>query len=339
MSPLALSPEASRWGVSRPAGVGLACLAAFFAVLPWLVPNYQQVFIAEILIWGLFATSFALVFGFGGMLSFAQAVFFGAGCYGFNVGTYYFGFNTWGAIFSAVVAAALFAVPVGFIATRVRQHHFLIVTIIISVLVTTILASGHWKWIAGPYVTRSLTFVPEVPLGFVTFSFFKEEVAYYFTVVMVAAAVIFCWLIINSAFGRAMLAVKDNEFKAQMIGLHVNKLRWMLFIIAAGVAGYAGALYALLARYTNLEFFHWVYSGKAIVMAMIGGVGSLVGPFIGTAFYMISNEYLSRFFEQFIIVFGVILLIVIRYAPDGLWGLIRRCLRDKPLWFSGNKHS
>ena len=178
MSPLALSPEATRRGVSSPAVIGVICLAAFFAVLPWLVPNYQQVFIAEILIWGLFALSFALVFGYGGMLSFAQAVFFGAGCYGFNVGTYYFGFNTWGAIFSAV--------PVGFIATRVRQHHFLIVTIIISVLVTTILASGHWKWIAGPYVTRSLTFVPEVPLGFVTFSFFKEEVAYYFTVVMVA---------------------------------------------------------------------------------------------------------------------------------------------------------
>ena len=337
MSPLALSPEATRRGVSSPAVIGVTCLAAFFAVLPWLVPNYQQVFIAEILIWGLFALSFALVFGYGGMLSFAQAVFFGAGCYGFNVGTYYFGFNTWGAIFSAVAAAALFAVPVGFIATRVRQHHFLIVTIIISVLVTTILASGHWKWIAGPYVTRSLTFVPEVPLGFVTFSFFKEEVAYYFTVVMVAAAVFFCWLVINSPFGRAMLAVKDNETKAQMIGLHVNKLRWMLFIIAAGVAGYAGALYALLARYTNLEFFNWVYSGKAIVMAMIGGVGSLVGPFIGTAFYMISNEYLSRFFEQFIIVFGVILLIVIRYAPDGLWGLIRRGIRNNPMWHSGNR--
>ena len=337
MSPLALSPEASRRGVSRSTGIGLACLAAFFVVLPWLVPNYQQIFIAEILIWGLFAMSFALVFGFGGMLSFAQAVFFGAGCYGFNVGTYYFGFNTWGAVFSAVMAAVLFAIPVGFIATRVRQHHFLIVTIIISVLVTTILASGHWKWIAGPYVTRSLTFVPEVPLGFVTFSFFKEEVAYYFTVAMVAAAVFFCWLIINSPFGRAMLAIKDNETKAQMIGLHVNKLRWMLFIIAAGVAGYAGALYALLARYTNLEFFSWVYSGKAIVMAMIGGVGSLIGPFIGTAFYMISNEYLSRFFEQFIIVFGIILLIVIRYAPDGLWGLIRRGIRNNPVWHSGNR--
>ncbi len=328
MSTLTLFSEGSPRRLFRSPGAGFACLAAFFALLPWLVPDYQQVFIAEILIWGLFAMSFALVFGFGGMLSFSQAVFFGAGCYGFNLGTYYFGFNTWGAVFSAVVAAVLFALPVGFIATRVRHHHFLIVTLIISVLVVAVLASGHWKWIAGPYVTRSLTFVPEVPLGFVTFSFFKEEVAYYFTVVMVGAAFFVCRRIINSAFGRAMLAIKDNETRAQMIGLNINKLRWMLFIIAAGVAGYAGALYALLARYTNLEFFNWVYSGKAIVMAMIGGVGSLVGPFVGTAFYMISTEYLSRFFEHFIIVFGVILLIVIRYAPEGMWGLIQRGIRE-----------
>jgi branched-chain amino acid transport system permease protein len=309
-------------------GWGFGALALALALLPLVVPDYQQVFVAEILVWGLFAMSFAIVFGFGGMLSFSQAVFFGMGCYGFNVGTLYFGFNTWGAVASAVLAAALFALPVGYIATRVRHHHFLIVTVIISVLVTTVLESGHWRWIAGPYVTVSLTFVPEVPLGIASFSFINEWVAYYFTVVMVAAAFFLAWRIVHSPFGRAMLAIKDNEMRAQMIGLNVNKLRWMLFVIAAGIAGHAGALYALLARYTNLEFFHWIYSGKAIVMAMIGGVGSLVGPFIGTAFYMLSTEYLSRYFQQFIIVFGFILLLVIRYAPDGIWGMVLRGVRE-----------
>ena len=88
MSTLTLFSEGSPRGLLRSPGAGFACLAAFFALLPWLVPDYQQVFIAEILIWGLFAMSFALVFGFGGMLSFSQAVFFGAGCYGFNLGAY-----------------------------------------------------------------------------------------------------------------------------------------------------------------------------------------------------------------------------------------------------------
>lgn len=315
-------PDRGRTSWLVPAGAAVAAL-----VLPWLVADYQRVFIAEIYIWGLFALSFALVYGFGGMLSFAQAVFFGMGCYGFNLGTFYFGFGTWGAVLTAIVTAGLFALPVGFIATRARHHHFLIVTIIVSVLIHAVLASGHWKWIAGPFVTRSLTFVPEVSLGFMTFSFIDETVAYYFTLVMVGLAVAFSWLVVGSPFGRALLAVKDNEMRAVLVGLNVNFLRWMMFVVAGGVAGLAGALYALLARYTNLEFFHWTYSGRAIVMAVVGGVQSLAGPFVGTAFYMVSNEYLSRYMEQFIIVFGIILLLVLRYSPDGLWGLAVRTVR------------
>lgn len=315
-------PDRGRASWLVPAGAAVAAL-----VLPWLVADYQRVFIAEIYIWGLFALSFALVYGFGGMLSFAQAVFFGMGCYGFNLGTFYFGFGTWGAVLTAIATASLFALPVGFIATRARHHHFLIVTIIVSVLIHAVLASGHWKWIAGPYVTRSLTFVPEVSLGFITFSFIDETVVYYFTLLMVGLAVAFSWLIVGSPFGRALLAVKDNEMRAVLVGLNVNLLRWMMFVVAGGVAGLAGALYALLARYTNLEFFHWTYSGRAIVMAVVGGVQSLAGPFVGTAFYMVSNEYLSRYMEQFIIVFGIILLLVLRYSPDGLWGLAVRTVR------------
>ncbi len=301
--------------------------ATVLIILPWLVPDYQRVFIAEIYVWGLFALSFALVYGFGGMLSFAQAVFFGMGCYGFNLGTFYFGFGTWGAVLTAIVVAGAFALPVGFIATRARHHHFLIVTIIVSVLVHAVLASGHWNWIAGPFVTRSLTFVPEISLGFASFSFISDTVVYYFTLALVAAAVGVCWLVVRSPFGRALLAIKDNEMRAQLIGLNVNLLRWMMFVLAASVAGLAGSLYALLARYTNLEFFHWTYSGQAIVWAVIGGVQTLVGPFLGTAFYMLCTEYLSRYFEQFIIVFGVILLLVLRYSPDGLWGLVLRSVR------------
>ena len=98
-------------------------------LLPLFIDEFQRIFVAEIFVWGLFAMSFALVYGYGGMLSFAQAVFFGAGCYGFNLGTFYYGFNTWGAIVSAVIAAIALATPIGLIATRARSHHFLIVTV------------------------------------------------------------------------------------------------------------------------------------------------------------------------------------------------------------------
>ena len=304
--------------------VAIICLAVILAVMPGLMPEYQRVFIAEIFIWGLFSMSFAMVYGYGGMLSFAQAVFFGAGCYGFNLGTFYFHFNIWGAVLSGVVTAMIFALPIGYIATRARRHHFFLFTVIISVLVTTTLSSGHWRWMAGPYLSRSLTLVPELPLGFMTLSFIHGSVTYYFTVAMVAFAFVLSWKLVHSPFGRALVAIRENEMRAQLIGLNVNRLRWMMFVAAAGVAGYSGCLYALLARYTSLSFYHWTYSGKAVVMAIVGGANSLVGPFLGTAFFMIIQEHLSRYFENFIVIFAVLMIIVIRYAPEGLWGLMLR---------------
>jgi branched-chain amino acid transport system permease protein len=311
----------------RASRTGIIGVALIFLLLPLVAGDFLCVFIAEIFIWGLFAMSFAMVYGYGGMLSFAQAVFFGAGCYGFNLGTFHFHFNTWGAILAAVAAAMAFALPVGYIATRVKQHHFLLVTVIISVLITTTLSSGHWRWLAGPFVTRSLTFVPELPLAVATLSFLDSTVTYYFTMVMVAIAFGLAWMLVHSPFGSALVAIRDNERRSQLIGLNVNTLRWMMFVAAAGVAGFSGALYALLARFTSLSFWHWTYSGKAVVMAIIGGAGSLVGPFLGTAFYMVVTEHLSRYFEQFIVIFGVLMLIIIRYAPEGLWGLILRGYR------------
>jgi branched-chain amino acid transport system permease protein len=304
---------------------GLA--AAALLLLPLFLPEFQRVFVAEIFVWGLFAMSFSLVYGYGGMLSFAQAVFFGAGCYGFNLGSFYYGFHTWGAIIAAIIAAVALAVPIGLIATRARAHHFLIVTVIFSVLVHSMLSSGHWRWVAGPYVTRSLTFVPEVPLGFVNLSYRSEIVVYYFTLAMVAMAFGVCSLLAASPFGRALVAQKDNEMRAQLIGLNITRMRFFIFVIAAAVAGLSGALYALLARYTNLEFFHWTYSGQAVVMSVIGGVNSLIGPFIGTAIYMLAAEHLSRYFESFAILIGIILILIVRYAPMGVWGLMQMGLR------------
>lgn len=304
-----------------------ALLAAAFAA-PLVLVDYQLVFVAEILIWGLFALSFGLVYGFGGMLSFAQALYFGMGCYGFNLATYKYSMGTWGAIGLGITAAMLFAIPTGYIATRVRQHHFLIVTVILSVLTSAVLASGHWRWIAGPYVTRSLPFVPTVTIGPWEFSFGSEIFTFHFTLVMVGIAVWLAWRLVSSPFGKALVAIRDNQHRAELIGLNVNRLRWLMFIFAAGIAGFAGTLYVLLARYTNLEFFDWTYSGKAVVAAIVGGASSLAGPFAGMAFYLVSTEHLSRYFEQFAILFGVLLLVVVRFAPDGLYVTVARWLRE-----------
>jgi len=313
------------------AGAGL--IAAFVAVTIFglMLEDFQRTFVAEILVWGVFALSFSLVFGVGGMLSFAQALYFGAGCYGYNVAVFAYGLTGWAPVLAGVGAAVAFAIPTGFIATRVRQHHVLIVTVILSVLVSTVLASGHWRWIAGPYVTRSLPAPPVLPLGFTAIDYGVDMSAFLGTVALVFLACMLAFLLIRSPFGQALAAIRENEMKAALIGYDVRLLRWLMFVVAAGFAGFAGVLYLMLSRYSNLEFFDWTYSGRAVVMAVLGGAGTLVGPFIGTAVYMVAAEYLSRYLEHFMILVGILLLIIVRFMPDGLWGGLRRLATS---WFS-----
>lgn len=294
----------------------------------WL-EDFQRSFLAEILVWGVFALSVSLVFGVGGMLSFAQALYFGAGCWGYNVAVFAYGLSGWAPVVAGVGAALAFAIPTGFIATRVRQHHTLIVTIILSVLVSTILASGHWRWIAGPYVTRSLPEAPTLPLGALTIDYADEMSAFLATATLVLGACLLAMLLIRSPFGLALKAVRENETKAAMLGYDVRLLRWLMFVAAAGFAGFAGVLYLMLSRYSNLEFFDWTYSGRAVVMAALGGLGTLIGPFVGTAVYLTAAEHLSRYYEHFMILVGILLLVLVRFMPDGLWGGAIRILSSR----------
>ncbi|MFD1703094.1 branched-chain amino acid ABC transporter permease [Methylopila henanensis] len=310
---------------------GLA--AAFLGVVAygvWL-EDFQRTFLAEILVWGVFALSVSLVFGVGGMLSFAQALYFGAGCWGYNLAVFGYGLTGWAPVAAGVAAALAFAAPTGFVATRVRQHHTLIVTVILSVLVSTVLASGHWRWIAGPYVTRSLPEAPALPLGAATIDYADEMSAFLATTALVFAACLLALLLIRSPFGLAMKAVRENEAKAALLGYDVRLLRWLMFVASAGFAGFAGVLYLMLSRYSNLEFFDWTYSARAMVMAALGGLGTLVGPFVGAAVYYLAAEHLSRFFEQFMILVGVLLLVLVRFMPEGLWGGAVRMIRNRAL--------
>jgi branched-chain amino acid transport system permease protein len=312
---------------AAPAALFLLVSVLIFAA-GFILEVYHLTFLAEILIWGLFALSFALVYGFAGMLSLAQAIFFGMGCWGYNVVFFRYELSGWWPVVAGVAAAVVFAIPSGYFATRLRNHYFLIVTVILSILMTAVLASGHWRWIAGPYVTRSLPEAPHINLGQLVIDYGSDRQAFFLTAAIILIACLLAWLLVRSPYGKALAAVRDNELRAELIGLRVNTLRWVMFVIAAGYAGLAGVLYLMLCRYSNLEFFDWSYSGRAVVMAILGGVSTIFGPFLGTALYMIAAEYLSGFMESFMVLFGILLLLIIRFLPEGLWGALLRIIKD-----------
>ncbi len=304
---------------------GLPLIGLILLIAPLFLKDYQMIFLAEILIWGLFAASFDLVFGYTGMLSFCQALFFGAGAYGMAYAIFFLKAGIWAGVgFSILVGAAL-AFLVGYIATRLSGHYFLIITIVFSVLICMVLQSGHWRWLTGGYGGRPLP-TPIVPLGFATLSFINESVSYYFVSFFVLGAYALCHLVVRSPAGVVMRCIKENENKARLIGYHIERVKLAVFVFAGGLSGLAGALYSLLIRYTNLSYFEWELSGRAIVWTLVGGAGTLIGPFIGSALFWTSSELLSGSLRSYHIIFGILLIVIVMAFPGGVMGHLPKYL-------------
>lgn len=300
---------------------GIVLVAVAFAGAPAVLRDYQLIFLAELLCWGLFAMAFDLVYGYAGMLSFCQAIFFGAGAYGVAYAVHFWQSDVWGAVGLGLVVALAAAAAIGFIAIRVSGHHFLLITIILSVLVSMVLESGQWRWLTGGYSGRPFP-TPQIPLGVARLSMQSEVVAFYFVALLGLPAILACVRVVRSPLGRAVACIRSNERRARAVGFHVERAKLVIFVLAGGLAGLAGALYSLLYRYTNPTFFDWSLSGKAIVWTVLGGAGTLIGPVIGSSVYILASEFLSGHFRSFPIVFGALLIVVIVFAPRGVVGVL-----------------
>lgn len=309
--------------------LGAALLLLVLGAIPWVLTPYQVAVVTEILIFGLFAMAFDLLYGYTGMLSFGQAVYFGAGGYGISFAVLRLRWGVWEALALGILVAAVCAMVTGFLAVRVTGHYFLILTITFSVISVLVLQSGHWRWLsrghAGtPFVT------PAVRLGPWTFSLMDAVTNYYWVLIFVSLSFGLCWRIVHSPLGKVLACIRENEQRSRLIGYHVERFKLIAFVLAGVLSGLSGALLALTLRYVDLSYFDLSLSGKAVAWTVIGGAGTLVGAFLGAGVFVFSTDYLSAWIVNVPLSIGVILLLTVMTAPDGILGTIRRwlALRD-----------
>ncbi len=299
---------------------------ATLLIAPAVLPPYYRIVLAEILVWGLFGMAFDLLFGYTGMLSFGQALFFGAGAYGAAYAIFRLGAGLWGSLGFAVVVATLFAAVIGFFAVRVSGHYFLVLTITFSVLIFLILESGHWRWITGGYSGRPFP-APPIILGSLSLPLTNSLAGYYFVLAAVGGAYGLCHRLLSSGLGWVFLSIRENEPRARLLGYNVDAYKLLAFSCSGFFAGLSGALYALTSQYTNLAFFHWTISTNAVVWTVIGGTGTLLGPFLGSGLFIVGADLLSAQLPNFPIFVGLLLLFFVLFAPEGLLGLLLRAAR------------
>jgi len=300
-------------------------LAAFMIAVPWLIPTLINGFwvsvIAEILIWSLFAASVNLLFGYVGLLSFGQALYFGFGMYGVAIGIQDLHLSFWPAFGLGIVASMAMALVTGIFAVRLTWHYFAIITVVFSMIFYFLAVTN--KPLTGGDDGINFTLPPTFSFGKTQWSLADSTFQYFFILIVVGLCFWLMRVVTRSSLGKAFLAIRDNDTRASLIGLNVYLLRLTAFVMAGFLAGVAGALFAFFGRYASATYMFYHVSGEAVVWAIVGGAGTLFGPIVGTSLFIFIREVVSTHWEHHSLIVGVMAILVVILAPKGLVGLWR----------------
>jgi len=288
----------------------------FLLVFPWLMP--YEALAVNILIFGLYAVGFNLLFGYTGMLSFGHAAFLGVGSYLTGISIVHAHLHWLLAIAVGVVAAGLVGVIMGHLAIRTRGIYFSMVTLALGQIVYY----GFYKaerWTGGENGLRGVT-VPAFKLAGWTIDFTNPVTKYYVILGFVAIALGLVSRILASPFGAVIEAIRENEKRAAACGYDVARSKLLVFVLSAAICGLAGSLRALHLSVVPIDSLHYLQSGQAVMMCLLGGMGTFFGPFVGAAVFLYLEDVVTTLTRHWMAVVGTIFMVFILFFPRGIWG-------------------
>jgi branched-chain amino acid transport system permease protein len=307
--------------------IGFSVVLALLIVAPLVLPEFWRRFLTEILIWGLLAMSSDILIGFTGMVSFGHSAFFGLGLYGAAAALISSRPpNLWLALLYGLVAAAAVGSFVAYFSTRLRDIYFAITTLIFSQIFFVVIFT--WTDFTGG--ENGLSFSrPALGIPGVLSIPFTSTTLHWFVLAVVTLSYLILRRIMQSPFGMVLQSIRENEARTRAIGYATQRYKIVAVMLSALFAGLAGVLYALHNRFAAPDFVFFLVSGETVIFNVIGGIGTLVGPIVGAAFFLLLREGFSRFFtEYYLIPVGVIFIAMVIFMPQGLLGFARRWLNQ-----------
>ena len=288
----------------------------FLLVFPFLMP-YETLAI-NILIFGLYAVGFNLLFGYTGMLSFGHAAFLGVGSYLAGIAVVHAGWPWWAAIVVGVLSSCLAGLVIGYLAIRTRGIYFSMVTLALAQIVYF----GFYKaerWTGGENGLRGVK-VDVISLPGIDIDFLNPLNKYYVVLVFVVLALWFVSRLLNSPFGAVIESIRENEKRAAACGYDVGRSKLLVFVLSAGICGLAGALRALHLSIVPIDSLHYLQSGQAVMMCLLGGMGTFLGPFVGAAVFLYLEDVVTNVTRYWMGVVGIVFMIFVLFFPKGVWG-------------------
>jgi branched-chain amino acid transport system permease protein len=301
---------------SRVAVLLLLIAAVIVASLPYWAGRDTLRDFTQIAAYLVFALMWNLLAGYGGMVSIGQQAYFGIGGYAMLILANYGGLSPFIAVPIAAVIAAVIAVPVSRIAFRLEGGYFAIGTWVIGEVFR--LSVANVSWLGGGSGT-SLTAFQGVPRSL------RESLTLWTALVIVAAAIGLLYLFLRSKRGLALTAMRDNAVAANSQGVDVERTRLLVYLVSAAGTALAGGLYFVgNLRISPDAAFSVNWTAFAIFIVMIGGLGTLEGPIIGTLIFFLLNKFLSDFGTWYLVGLGALAIVVTMFFPQGIWGYVSR---------------
>ncbi|WP_155298388.1 branched-chain amino acid ABC transporter permease [Deinococcus kurensis] len=314
----------SKVGATRdPARVTRAAWLIGLGVLLLALPHLiYPVLALDILAWGLFAVAFDLLFGFSGLLSFGHAAFWGTSAYltAFLLGH---GQSVPVAIAGGTLGALALAVPVAFLSVRSSGIYFSMITLAFAQMVSFL--ALQWTDLTGGENGLQGFARPSL-LGL---DFSDAQVRYYVCLVLFALGFGVAYRAVRSPFGQAQQAVRDSEQRAQSVGYNPARFKFTAFLLSAGLAGLAGAMYTFGHGVVSLEVVNWRTSGEVVMMTLLGGTTTLFGPVIGAGLVLLLRDVLTTANLPVGIVTGVVFVLVVLFFRRGVVGTLQHWLRRR----------
>lgn len=299
--------------------VVVAAVLLALAALPYYVP-YFYIFVAtEVLIMGLLAGSYNIIFGYTGMLSFGHAAFFGFGAYITAMLLMHFELPLFWAMLASMGGALVLAAVIGFFCVRLDEVYFAMLTLAFGMMVFAV--ALQWRSLTNGSDGISGFPMPAFGLG-LDLTLANPMVYYYLVLVVVVLASALLYLITRSPFGLMLKAISENPERVSFCGVNQRLHRLYAFIIAGTFAGLAGALFAPFNRVANPDMVHWTQSAEPVLMTILGGAGYFLGPYFGAAVFVLLETWITSYTDQWMLFLGVVLALMVLFFRRGLLGTV-----------------
>ena len=306
--------------------VTVVVLLAALAFLPVYVElggsRFLLTLFTRIIILAMAAVSLNLILGFGGMMSFGHAVYLGIGGYAVGMLAHegiYSGFVQWPV---ALAASALFALVIGALSLRTRGVYFIMITLAFAQMAYYIVAGlARYGGDDGLTIYKRSQFFEPINLS-------NKTQFYYICLFLLYASIYLVWRMVNSRFGMVIQGSRANDTRMRAIGFPTFRYKLTCFVIAGTLCGLAGALLANHTDFVSPAMMYWTRSGDLIIMVVLGGMGSVVGPVFGAVVLLVLEEFLSGITEYWQIILGPLLLLVVLFARGGIDGVLMGATRD-----------